>query len=336
MGRGETAIFRIVTQLEDQAGALINVNIGGRLKGRGVEGAEVLEGNEEDMDLFTDQIRVTWRRNGVVVPKSTSYATEIDLLNVARPALRDWLTENLRDGITASLSSIIVPGTADAEGMAGVDTAVAYASATATQRNTFLTNNTDRVLFGSARGNASSNVWATALGNVDSTNDRMGATVIDLATRMARRADPRITPFRTEDGREYFVLFTPSEVFRDARADTRIETANRDARARGIDNPIFQGGDLIWNGVIIREIPELPVLTGVGAAGIDVGLSYLCGRSAVGIAYGQQPTPRTDLDRDYKFRPGVAIEELRGQKKLSREGKQIGMVTIATSATPDA
>jgi len=56
----------------------------------------------------------------------------------------------------------------------------------------------------------------------------------------------------------------------------------------------------------------------------------------VAIAYGQQPTPKTDMTRDYGFRPGVAIEELRGQRKVSFAGIQYGMVTVLTSGEPDA
>ena len=29
---------------------------------------------------------------------------------------------------------------------------------------------------------------------------------------------------------------------------------------RGSDNPLFTAGDIMYNGVIIREMPELPIL----------------------------------------------------------------------------
>jgi hypothetical protein len=38
------------------------------------------------------------------------------------------------------------------------------------------------------------------------------------------------------------------------------------------DNPLFTAGDLIYDGVIIREIPELPTIPDVGAGGtVDAG-----------------------------------------------------------------
>lgn len=336
MSRQSNAIFRILGDLDGKGGGIVNVPLLGRLKGRGVEGSEVLEGNEEDLENFNDQVRITWIRNGVVVPKSTSYLTELDLLGAAKAALKDWRAEKLRDRIIAALQSIIIPGATDENGLPGTDTSVAYASATAGQRNTFLVNNADRILFGALKSNASSGVWATALATIDNTADKLSTSMISTAKRIAKTADPHIRPFRIEDGREYFVLFSPSLPFRDLQLDSAMQQANRDARERGIDNPIFQGGDLIWDSVIIREIPELPVIAGAGAGGIDVAVSYLCGQGAVALAWGQGPTPQSDMDRDYRFRPGVAMEELTGQKKVSWGGKMYGVVELVTAAVADA
>lgn len=337
MGRSPTSIFQIVTELQDQAGKTINIPLIARLKGQGVTGSQVLEGNEEDLGNYNAQIIVDWLRNGVVVPKSTSYLTEINLFDAAKPMLKTWSSEKLRDSIIAALGSIVIPGATGVQ-----DTTVAYADATAGQRNTFLTGNADRVLFGAAKANGSSNVWATALAQVDNTNDKLTSSTGSLAKRMAKIADPHIRPFKVpESGREYFVMFCNPYAFRDLKNDTAMQNANRDARAREGDamskNPLFQDGDLIFDGVIYREVPELTQLTiaGAGTAGIDVGQNFLCGQQAVGIAYGQQPTPRQNLIRDYGFRPGVAIEELRGQRKLSFNGVQYGIVTVLTAAVAD-
>lgn len=347
MGTAEDNIIRIRNELKTEGGAYINIPLVTRLKGRGVRGAEVLKGNEDDLGNFNDQVRIDWIRNGVKVPKSTSYKTDIDLFDAAKPALRTWDAELLRDDTIDAFGSIIIPGTADANGIAGTDSAVLYSAATATQRNTFLTNNSDRILFGASKSNASSGVFATALGNIDNTADKLTAATATLAKRMARTAGQatgsiNIRPFKSDmtAGREWFVMFCNSLSFRDLSLDTTIINANTQARAREGDamerNPLFQDGDLLYNGIIFREIPEIPVLTGAGAGGIDVGPNYLCGQSAITVAYGQDPMFRTDLKEDYEFRPGVAIEELRGIKKTSYAGKQYGIVTVYTAAVADA
>jgi hypothetical protein len=342
MGRTASSIIRIVSDLEASAGTSIVVPLILELRGRGVEGAEVLEGNEEEMDNFGDRITVNWKRNGVVVPKSTSYKTEIDLLGAARDRLKIWNKNNLRDAIINAFQSIIIPGTVDADGNPGTDTPRLYALSTAAERNTYLANNIDRILFGNLYANSVSANWATALGTIDSVNDRMSARVIQMAKSLAKRTTTNpngmaINPYQSDAtaGREWYVMFMGTDDFNNASRDPLISQADRDARERGVDtNPIFQGGDRIYEGVILREIPELRPLVGAGAGGVDVGRSFLAGAGALGVAWGQTPTPRTDTDRDFKFRPAVAIEELRGQKKISFNGINYGVVEVLTAAVP--
>ena len=342
MGRGEDAIIRMRGELSNTAGAVINVPLMLEFNGRGVEGSEVLEGNEEAADLFNDQVRINWIRNGFTVPKSSSYLTEIDLFEAGKSRLTRWSAVKLRNSINAAFKSIIIPGAFDTDGTRMADTAAQYETSTAAQRNTFLVNNQDRMLFGVARANSSSGVWATSLGNVDITDDKMSASVITTAKALAKQTTNSasgisINPYMSDAtaGREWFVMFMGSEDFANASRDPLIYAADKDARARGVDsNPIFQGGDRIYDGVILREIPELTPLVGVGAAGVNVGRSFLCGQGALAIAYGQMPNLIADRDRDYKFRPSFAIEELRGQKKVSFSGTNYGVVEVFTAAPP--
>jgi Protein of unknown function (DUF4043) len=92
----------------------------------------------------------------------------------------------------------------------------------------------------------------------------------------------------------------PSNCFRDLQADTTIINANTQARPRegdGLDkNPLFQDGDLIYNGIIIREIPEMDVRLPVfystaGAAAIQISPVFMCGQSAMAWVWGRMPMP---------------------------------------------
>lgn len=351
MGRTPMSIIHTRYELQEESGKTINIPLITRLKGDGVTGSQMLDGNEEDLGNFNCAISVDWRRHGVRVPKSTSFKTEIDLLNAAKDMLRTWESEKIRDDIIKAFFSVI-PATStvtpvrygaitlDAtNGGYTITTADQAAGASTANKDAWLVLNQDRILFGSARSNYSSGVHATALGTVDSTNDKLTSSVGELAKRMAKFADPHIRPFKTKNGAEFFVMFCNSKCFRDLKADSAMVNANRDARAREGDgmnsNPLFQDGDLLKDGIIYREVEELPTIQAVGAASIDVGANFLCGAQAVGIAWGQEPTPRTDYVKDYGFRPGVAIEELLGVEKLSFNGKQQGCVTVYCSATPD-
>ena len=338
MGRSSSSIIIAKYELQEEAGKTINIPLITRLVGQGVTGATVLDGSEEELGNYNCAISVDWRRNGVRVPKSTSYKTEIDLYGAAKDMLRQWEAEKLRDDVIKAMLSVVTTG----------DTTVKLEDSSAANRNAYAAANADRLLFGKLRSNYSA-TWATAMGNLDTTDDKCTVASMSLAKRMAKQADPHVRPYKTSDGREYFVAFHGSRTFRDLKADTTMTQANREARSRegnGMDdNPIFQDGDLLYDGIIHREVPEIDDiastgtynLTNAGASGTtDVRPVFLCGAQAVGIAWGQEPTPRSDMDKDYKFRPGVAIEELLGVKKLAYNGKQHGMVSCFFAAAADS
>lgn len=337
MGKGDGSIIIAKYELQEEAGKTINIPLITRLTGAGVTGSTVLDGNEEELGNYNCPISIDWRRNGVRVPKSTSYKTEIDLFGAAKTMLKQWEAEQLRDDIIKALLSVVTTGS----------TTVNLADSTAANRNAYAAANSDRLLFGKLVSNYSA-TWATALGtNIDTTDDKCTVAAMSLAKRIAKNADPHIRPFNTEDGREYYVAFHGSRTFRDLKADSTMTQANREARARDVgSNPIFQDGDLIYDGIIHREIPEIDTvaanggsaytLNSAGSGPCDVRPVFLCGQQAVGIAWGQEPTMRTDLTKDYAFRPGVAVEELLAVKKLAYNGKQHGVVSCFFAAAADS
>lgn len=354
MGTDQSSIIVIRNELKNTAGDTINFPLVATIKGRGVRGSEVLKGNEVDLGLANTAIKVDWLRQGVKVPKSTSFRTAVDIWGLVKPGLRDWSANTLRDDILLSgMNAIVVPGTVDNNGLPGTDSYVTYALATATQRNNYLANNSDRVLFGNLRSNSSSGNFATSLGNVSTSTGKSSAAHVDALKALAESAGASvpsgsgtnltwaITPYQedSEAGREWFVYFVGSREYRDLAADTTIYQINKDARARegnGMDkNPLFQGGDLMYEGVIIRKVPEIDnmILAGAGGSGADVAPGFFMGQSAIGVGYGMSPRIVEDLTEDYQFRPGMAIEELRGVSKTSFGGVQYGMVTSYVAAT---
>lgn len=336
MGRGDGSIIVAKYELQEESGKTINIPLITRLSSAGVTGSTTLDGQEEELGNYNCGLSVDWRRNGVRVPKSTSYKTEIDLFGAAKTMLKQWEAEQLRDDIIKAMLSVVTTA----------DTTVNLADSSAANRNAYSAANSDRLLFGKLISNYSA-TWATALATLDTTDDKTTVAAMSLMKRIAKNADPHIRPFNTEDGREYYVAFHGSRTFRDLKADTTMTQANREARERDHSkNPIFQDGDLIYDGIIHREVPEIDTvaanggvaytLTAAGASSADLRPVFLCGQQAVGIAWGQEPKMQTDLTKDYSFRPGVAIEELLKVKKLAYNGKQHGMVTGIFCAAADS
>jgi hypothetical protein len=339
MGEGSDAVIRVFRENKTDGGKDIIVPLLGVIKNAGVTDGNVLEGNEVDLEQFADKVTTRWRRNAVKAPKSNTYKSNMDILRLAGPALRDWAARIvLKQGIIDNLNGVVVPGAVGTDGFAATDTVVPYTSATAAQRNAFIVANADRVQFGALVSNASSGIMATALATLDNTDDKMSTAILDLArSRAAETADiastgPAIQPYMTQDGEEWYVVFVNRRQMRDLRRDSVMMQANREAMERGKDNPLFRNGDLLWNGMIIKEVADLPVIAGAGAGGIDVAQATLVGQSAIAVAWGQSPRLITDNDQDYQFRPAKAIEELIGIKKTSFLGVQYGSYNIYTAA----
>ena len=326
MGRGSNSVIHVVDDLKS-GGKVINVPLVTRLKADGVTGTTVLVGNEEELGNFNHEIRVGLIRHAIVMLQQDEHYSAFSMLQAGRDQLTNWHRDKLRRDVITALGSI---------------NGVAYSAATAAQRNAWTAANEDRVLFGNARVNFNA-THATGLGAI-TTAMTLSAGVVSLLKRMAKTADPHIRPMRLNDasGREYFVLFAGSMAFRDLKLDTTIAQANREARPRDVErNPIFQDGDLIFDGVIIREIPEIESLGTVGNSSARVSPVYLCGAQALGVAYGKEPYVISD-NLDYGERRGIGTAEIRGIEKLrfatGAAGASIdhGMVTGYVAAANDA
>src|SRR5690606_33476359 len=228
--------------------------------------------------------------------------TAMGIRAAARPLLRDWAMELNRDKVIAALASV--------QASAG-GSIIAYGSATEANKDAWLDLNTDRILFGAAKGNlkqtapagGATNDHSASLAEIDSSADKLTKDVVSLAKRMAKLADPIIRPIRVNDDEEWYVMFAGSLAFRDLKAS--LASVNQAAEVRGKSNPLFTDGGVIYGGVIIREVPEIAVLSGVGASGTtDVAPNYLCGAQALAHVIGKRWTSTTDT-RDYGFVHGV-------------------------------
>lgn len=339
MGASPTAMFGTFRDLIDGGKELV-VPLVGSLKGPGV-GAGLLTGAEERLDTFSFKVRPVWRRNAVVTKKSMVQKSVIDLLKANKGALKVWSTDDMRDRMIDAFSVVAEDDNRFDDDL-GLGRQVPYAEANATQRNNWLTDNYNRALFGISQSNTVAGNMVSSLANVDTTNDKWSSGMIDAAKDLAETRD-RVTgrralrPWRVgENGFGGYVLWVPTRAFNALKQDVDIKAFNRESIERSAaSNPYFTGGDLLWNDVVIKKVPEMPVLTGVGASSADVAPGYLCGAQALAVSWGQDPITTKRADDDYGFIKGVGTEELRGIDKTFFKsktdvgpGQQHGIVSI--------
>lgn len=321
MGTGTNEIIQVNEELGTKSGKSITCSLVTRLTGSGVTGNTALEGAEEALGNYGHEIGVSTRRNAVAVHTDDQQKTVIDILNAAEPQLQNWVREQLRDDVITALHSI--DGTA-------------YGSATEGAKDSWLAANSDRVLFGDAVGNGGYTDHSADLATVTAAMT-LDTDIISLAKRSAKVADRNIRPYMTNDTRnsETFVLFCSSRAFRDLQQTTAMQQALREGWNRGRNNPIFSDGDLMWDGVVIREVPEIASVGAVGAASAAVDVAFLCGAQAIGVAYGQRPKAISET-RDYGAVTGVGVTEIIGVDKLQYNSIDNGVYTIYVGAAADA
>ncbi len=332
MGTSMNSIFRVITDLDKggkMGGEQISIPLRARLNAQGV-GVGPLVGNEEALDNQGTRFWIDWSRHAVAVNNADEQKSSIDLFGEIKPALVDWGQEKQRDELIDGLYAI-----PSQNAPAGLGSAlgqrvngILFDAATAAQRNTWITDNADRILIGSGNtANLVAGNFASSMANITAGMTLSGA-LVNRMKRSAKKANPRIRPFKLkENGTEWFVLFVGQEQFRDAQNDTDIKTANQNSRAREnqgyLKNPIFVDGDLLYNGVIIREIPELSLRLPVfyqtaGATGIQVAPAHLCGQGAAAWCWGKMPTPTFRKEDDYGFIRGAGIKMAYGVGKIAK------------------
>lgn len=317
-----------------------------RLKGDGVAGSATLRGNGEAVGNYGLTLTPTYARHAVEFDKEEMEKPAIDLMRAARPLLMDWAKEKIRDLMIEGFGAIY-DGTTYAN----------YGDSTAAANDTWNTNNssTDRILYGAATSNNTEGDHTTSLATCDTTNDKLSPAMVSLAKRLAEQADPHVRPVKSREDDDAFVMFCDPYAFRDLNEDATMTQANREARSRGIDNPLFRAGDLMWDNVIIRKVPEIATfidgssgtngawggnatadgLNTAGASSARVAMNFMCGQQALSFGLGQRPQTIVDKLFDYEFQPGVAVELKQEIRKSYFNNISHGVVTVFCAAAVD-
>ena len=303
MGTNENSIIQMKEDFTKGKGDQMTIALVNKLKNDAVTGTNMMEGNEEDMASRSFAFNINKRRNGVRIAEMSEYRSAINLRDAARSTLKDWAMEDVRDRVIDALGSI---------------NGVTYASATEAQKDAWITDNSDRVLFGNAVGNLSAGDHSASLGNVTS-GMTLSPTILSLMKRMAlkTRSDgkPKVRPIRIAgENRRYFKVYVGSEAMRDLRSSTTIQQAQREVSLEKENNRLFQGGDLIWDGMIIHEIDDIQSLGTVGASSAEVAPVYLCGAQSIAYGVGKRYKSRTKTF-DYGDKYGVITECIDGIHK---------------------
>lgn len=294
IGDSAQSMIQEFTDLKKEKGTNISFGLGMKLSGTGVTGDSELEGNEEamtdyDEDVAIDQLRHAVRLTGKFDEKRNAY----DMRASAKDRLADWWAERVEQEMFDKLCG----------------------KASSTFSNTPTAAAATRSVFAGGQ---------SAVGNV-TTAMKMDTKVLDLAKQTALLASPKIRPLRIK-GKEYYVAILHPYDATNLRQDPVWNQAQREANVRGEENPIFSGALGIYNGIVIHE-HEYIYRTNDGSGAAYVARNLLCGQQAGVLAWGA-PVAWVEKTFNYGNDFGVACGATFGVIKPLFNAVDYGVLTL--------
>lgn len=283
-------------------------------------GTEVQNGNEEELTFYNDRVTVENLRRGILIAneKYENIKTPMRLQEEIKPALLDVFAERMGNDIVDSAEVTATPNRA-------------------------------RVLFGATDGNFNATL-ATALANIDGTDDTLSVDMIKIAVKKAENlasasndvAARRIRPFMASVEKmgaqvNNYVLFVDPDGADQLTSSTDWKDLRAADRNNEISNHFFTGSEYLGtvHGVLVFQVNRLERLikAGAGAASIDVHQALLCGAQSFGLAYGMTGKFNMKDDTDYGFNVGINYHQIYGVDLLKFNGIEQGVVHLFHAAS---
>lgn len=299
-GTTEQSMIQEFEDLKKEAGSNISFGLGMKLSGTGITGDSTLEGQEEamtdyDEDVAIDQLRHAVRLTGRMDEKKNAYAMRTS----AKNRLSDWWSERIDQEVMDKLCG----------------------KTTSTFANTPTAAAAGRSVF--AGGVAAVGSITTAM--------KMDTKVLDAAKQLATTpsSGPKVRPVRI-NGKPYYVAILHPYDATNLRQDPVWAQAQREAADRGDDNPIFTGSLGVWNQIIVHE-HEYVYRTNDGSGSANVARNVLCGQQAGVIAWGA-PVQWVEKSFDYGNSWGISVGAIFGVIKPIFNSLDYGVITMFSAS----
>lgn len=326
MGKGKDSLVTIKTDLTtSDGGDRIRVGIRSQMVGGGVAGDGTLEGNEEALetfyqDVFIDQLRHAGRSGG----KMSEQRVPFSVRDEVRDGLADWWSDRIDTWFFTQLTG----NTAQADSRYNGFNAVVAPDA-------------DHITYGSSGSTTEAGISDTysVVSNALVTS-RFNLNVIDTAVEKAKLAKNALRPFNIGGKKKYAMFIHPYQVTDLRKYTTPGQWADIQKAAiqggAGMDNPLYSGALGEYNNVILHESTRIPA----APTNANVRRAVLCGAQAASIAfgrgYGKDVFTWVEELFDYKNKLGVAAGCQAGMVKTRYNGSDYGTVVLPTWSVASA
>jgi N4-gp56 family major capsid protein len=323
LGEDDNNLIQLKTETQKDAGDRVTIGLRMLLTGAGIQGDDTLEGNEEALTLYSDNIFINQLRHATRSKgKATEQRIPWDMREENRMGLKDWWTERIEVWAANQLAC----------NTAQTDTRY-------TGNQAPVTVDAAHLIIAGGVATAETSISATTTAGL---LNWLTLTDIDRAVTRAKTMSPKIRPIRIS-GKDYYVMFLhPYQVYglrNDTAAVNSWVTLQRAAIQGGetTQNPIFTGALGMYNNVILHEWSYLP--TAVSSSAVSVGLirrAVFCGAQAAVMAIGQnnQPNQMSWVEElfDYGNQLGVSAGMIAGLKATQFNSALFGSIVVSSYA----
>lgn len=317
MGKDDNSLIQIYDDTSKGPGDRIRIPLRRLLQGAGVSGDNTLEGQEERITYYNDDVYINQLRHAVREGgRFTRQLVPFDIREHARLSLQDWWADRVDTWFFNQIC-----GNA-------AQTDLRY-----TGNQTCVAADSDHLIYA---GGASTD---QSLSN--SATYKFTLTLIDVAVEKAKTLDVPIRPIMI-GGEQKYVMFLHHFQITDMR--TNVSTGQwadlQKAALQGgqiSNNPIYTGALGEYNGVILHGTNRIPGFSAGNALAANAGrAAVMCGAQAVGMAFGRDNGPEryqwVEDYFDYENQFGVAAGMCGGMKKMIYNGSDFATIAIRTWA----
>jgi N4-gp56 family major capsid protein len=263
--------------LEKGVGDTVKFDIVKKLSGTGLTGDTdqgLLDGNEEDLVYRQSSVTVDALRHGVRWSKLGKIMINHNMRENALGQLKKWLAGKLDDAVFnefVGLGATTVPDSAKV------------------------------AVGGDGDGDAADDI---AIGEV--------LTLDGISSFKAKaKVDLQLEPIRMDDGEEVYIMVIHDYAGLSLKQSDDWKNAQKDARERGRDNPLFTGALGVWDNVILYQSDRIYRAANAGA--VQVAHNIFAGAGALARAYAYYPD-WTEQYFSYGEEQGIGTFVVKGEK----------------------
>lgn len=327
IGTDSNSLFQIKVEAKKDAGDRITFGLRMQLTGAGISGDSTLEGSEERLTTFEDNVFIDQLRHAVRTGgRMSDQRVPFSVREEARLGLQDWWMDRLATSLINQACGNL--NTTDIRYL-GMQSAI-----TADTAHNFIA------------GTGFTGGANTAALLSDTVSDKMQLSLIDSLVAQAKTLTPMIRPVVVPKVGNVYVMFLHPFQVKDLRVTTGTGTWQDIHKAALMggqvsDNPIFTGALGMYNGVVLHEEPRIPLaVDNSGTAIANTRAAVFLGAQACTIAIGQGYDVGKEGFRmsweeelfDYGNQYGVAAGMIWGAKKTVFNASDFSTIRCSTFA----